>query len=89
MFAWIPLCVGGCMGFAYLGLLWLSVKKFTKGKQNIPMIILGYFLRLGLVGISLLLIAKWFQFPGVLLYLLGFFLVRRIAKRQRIYGYHN
>ncbi len=82
------LFLGALMGLAYLGLLWISVKKFTQNAQSIFQTVFGFFIRLALIGISLIYIAKWFQFQGVLIYLLGFFIVKKIVQRKN-YGYHS
>jgi len=76
------------MGLAYLGLLWMSVKRFSRNAQSVFQTIFGFFIRLALIGISLLSIAKWFHFQGVLFYLLGFFIVKKIVQRKN-YGYHS
>jgi len=76
------------MGLAYLGLLWISVKKFTRNAQSIFQTVFGFIIRLALIYISLIFIAKWFQFQGVLFYTLGFFIVKKIVQRKN-YGYYS
>lgn len=82
------LFLGALTGLAYLGILWISVKKFSRNTQSIFQTVFGFILRLAFIGISLIFIAKWFQFQGVLLYLLGFFIVNKIVQRKN-YGYHS
>lgn len=86
-FAFIPLAIGAITGLAYLGFLWISINKLIRGKRPIPLALLGFFLRLGTLGICLIFIAKWFQLVGILCYLSGFFIVKKIAQRK--YGYHH
>ena len=82
------LLLGALMGLAYLGILWISVKKFSRNAQSVFQTVFGFFIRLALIGVSLFFIAKWFQLQGVLFYLLGFFIVKKIVQRK-IYGYHS
>jgi hypothetical protein len=79
---------GAMMGFSYLGLLWFSVKKFTCKKLSTFQTLLGFFLRLAVMGLTLFYIAQWFQFEGILFYLLGFFIVKKILQKK-IYGYYH
>lgn len=85
----IAFLLGGSTSLLYLGLLWLCVKKFTEGAQKMPIAILGFFFRLALIGSFLYLMAKWLQMEGVLFYLLGFFIVKKIAQKKKLYGYHS
>jgi len=85
----IALTLGAITALAYQSLLWISVKKFTKGKQPIILVVLGFFFRLAMLGICLVFMAKWFQLLGVLSYLAGFFIVKKIAQRRKMYGYHH
>jgi hypothetical protein len=87
--SFISLCIGAISSVAYLGILWLSVKKMIRGKYSIVLAILGFFARLGLIGICLIFIAKWFHLIGILSYLFGFFIVKIIAQRKGVYGYHH
>ena len=82
------LFLGTFMGLAYLGLLWISVKRFSRNAQSVFQTVFGFFIRFALIGVSLIFIAKWFQFQGVLFYLLGFFIVKKIVQRKN-YGYHS
>ena len=82
------LFLGTFMGLAYLGLLWISVKRFSRNAQSVFQTVFGFFIRLALICVSLIFIAKWFQFQGVLFYLLGFFIVKKIVQRKN-YGYHS
>lgn len=88
-FSLVATLIGAITGVVYLGFLWLSVKKFTRGNQPIFLTVFQFFLRLALVSLSLFWMAKWLQIQGVLFYLLGYFIVKKIAQRKRIYGYHN
>lgn len=80
--------IGALMGLAYLGLLWISVKKFSRNAQSIFQTVFGFIIRLGLIGTSLIFITKWFHLQGVLFYLLGFFTVNKIVQRKN-YRYHS
>lgn len=80
--------LGALMGLVYLGLLWVSVKKFSRNAQSAFQTIFGFFTRLALIGVSLFIIAKWFQFQGVLFYILGFFTANKTVQRIN-YGYYS
>lgn len=75
-------------GLAYIRFLWISVKKIFGNPQSPFLPIFGFFIRLGSIGFTLFFIAQWFHFLGVLFYLAGFFITKKIGQKK-YYEYHS